>query len=310
MCKGAGMKRFFVCSVSVCFFLFVGAVLADVTMRDIWRWGLVRKTDVLPVGSAMIYETGGVLRVIEEVERVDSNRVVLVFTNSASSVPAGVYVSSGKSSQVPWDRYVFASPQSWALDMGGQAVDVIFSEGFSNNLGWAFAAQEVRRPLGGAGLFGQAGSRVLIAPVWVMLSYGDPVDGVYPAVHAVVDRDNWIGVASNVPVDAVEVVFSGLDQIGDKSCYGAATVRLDTNAYCFWVSQAGDKYFWLEMDGDRPVYPFVMSNVNNVIATGRYAHRFAQVTNDFVSAERLDDAINDLRQEMAEALEAHVELLH
>ena len=40
------MKRFFVCSVSVCFFLFVGAVLADVTMRDIWRWGLVRKTDL------------------------------------------------------------------------------------------------------------------------------------------------------------------------------------------------------------------------------------------------------------------------
>jgi hypothetical protein len=45
------MKRFFVCSVSVCFFLFVGAVLADVTMRDIWRWGLVRKTDVLQIGA-------------------------------------------------------------------------------------------------------------------------------------------------------------------------------------------------------------------------------------------------------------------
>ncbi len=303
------MKRFFVCSVSVCFFLFVGAVLADVTMRDIWRWGLVRKTDVLPVGCAMIYETGGVLRVIEEVERVDSNRVELVFTNSASSVPAGVYVSSGKSSQVPWDRYVFASPQSWALDMGGLAVDVIFSEGFSNNLGWAFAAQEVRRPLGEAGLFGESGRRVLVDPVWVMLSFGDPVDGVYPSVQAVVDRSDWIGVATNVPVDAVEVVFSGRPY-GDKVCYGTATVRLDTNAYCFWLSQAGDKYFWLEMDGDRPVYPFVMSNVNNVIATGRYAHRFAQVTNDFVSAERLDDAINDLRQEMAEAFEAHVELLH
>jgi hypothetical protein len=37
--------------VSVCFFLFVGAVLADVTMRDIWRWGLVRKTDVLQIGA-------------------------------------------------------------------------------------------------------------------------------------------------------------------------------------------------------------------------------------------------------------------
>lgn len=304
------MKRFFVCSVSFCFFLAAAAVLADVTMRDIWHWGLLRKSDILPVGGSMLYETGGVLRVIEDIECADSNRVVLVFTNSDAVIPAGVYVSSGKSSQVPWDRYMFASPQSWALDMGGQAVDVIFSEGFSNNLGWGFAAQEVRRPLGGAGLFGQTGGRVLVDPVRVMLSYGDPVDGVYPAVHAAVDRNDWIGVASNVPVDAVEVVFSGLDQIGDKSCYGAATVRLDTNAYCFWVSQVGDKYFWLEMDGDKPVYPFVMSNINGVIATGRYAHRFAQVTNDFVSAERLDDAINDLRQEMADAFEAHVELLH
>lgn len=303
-------KRIFVLACSLAAFFFTGAALAELTLGDIFRWGLLRKGEIMPGGGTMRYQTGGVLRVIEDIECADSNRVVLVFTNSASSVPAGVYVSSGKSSQVPWDRYMFASPQLWALDMGGRAVDVIFSEGFSNNLGWAFAAQEVRRPLGGAGLFGQTSGRVLIAPVWVMLSCGDPVDGVYPAVHAVVDRNNWIGVASNVPVDAVEVVFSGLDQIGYKSCCGTATVRLDTNAYCFWLSQAGDKYFWLEMDGDKPVYPFVMSNVNGVIATGRYAHRFAQVTNDFVSAERLDDAINDLRQEMAEALEAHVELLH
>ncbi|HOG18790.1 MAG TPA: hypothetical protein PLB96_15760, partial [Syntrophales bacterium] len=43
------MKRFFVCSVSFCFFL-AAAVLADVTMRDIWQWGLVRKSDVQPLG--------------------------------------------------------------------------------------------------------------------------------------------------------------------------------------------------------------------------------------------------------------------
>lgn len=302
-------NRIFVLACSLAAFFFTGAALAELTLGDIFRWGLLRKSDILPVGGSMLYETGGVLRVIEDIECADSNRVVLVFTNSDAVIPAGVYVSSVKSSQVPWDRYLFASPWWWTLDMGGQAVDVIFSEGFSNNLGWAFAAQEVRRPLGGAGLFGESGMRVLVDPVWVMLSFGDPVDGVYPSVRAVVDRSDWIGVALNVPVDAVEVVFSG-QPYGDKSCFGTVTVRLDTNAYCFWWTAEGDKYFWLEMDGDKPVYPFVMSNAAGVVATGRYAHRFAQVTNDFVSVERLDDAINDLRQEMADALEAHVELLH
>ncbi|NLL35877.1 MAG: hypothetical protein GX257_11325, partial [Clostridiales bacterium] len=44
------MKRFFVCSVSFFFFL-AAAVLADVTMRDIWHWGLVRKSDILPLAT-------------------------------------------------------------------------------------------------------------------------------------------------------------------------------------------------------------------------------------------------------------------
>ncbi len=64
------MKRFFVCSVSFCFFL-AAAVLADVTMRDIWRWGLVRKSD-LPLYATTGHVADAVAPMAAHTNRADN----------------------------------------------------------------------------------------------------------------------------------------------------------------------------------------------------------------------------------------------
>jgi len=93
------MKRLFVSAVSVSVFMVTFAALAGVTMSDIWRWGLLRNTDILPVGSTITYMTGGVLRVVEAYDQTDTNRFrMTVSTPLVDGVSAvlsnGVYESA------------------------------------------------------------------------------------------------------------------------------------------------------------------------------------------------------------------------
>jgi len=177
---------------------------AEVSMSDIWRWGLVRKTDMLPVGGSLTYPTNGVIRVIETVSVVDSNRVVCtVLTNlnydaSGAAMAAGTYVSATR-----------------------ELTTFYFSDS-----GWSFNNS---------------------TPMWLM-----PAD-----LSCTFESTNSVGVLPAVLVPAFPL---------DPSPTGYAVID------------------W---------------------------YRYTLVTtNDFVCVDRLQDAIDDLRLEISEAIEAHVQLLH
>lgn len=173
----------------------------EVSMSDIWRWGLVRKSDILPPGATMTYPTNGVIRVTVPVSVVDSNRVaVTVLTNlvtgSSATLEAGTYISS------PGEGNTFLFVD-WSL---------------------SYSAQMTIMPSDISGSYSSTNAL-----------------GVFPAV--------FVGTWPEEPAPA-----------------GFALV---------------DWY--------------------------RYT---AVITNDFVCVDRLQDAIDDMRLEISEAIEAHVQLLH
>lgn len=91
------MKRFsFVLGL-----ILVLSASADVTISDIWRWGIVRRSDVLPPGVTVTLGTDDVWRVVERSMVEDVSRVVVtVVTNIESGsyfLPVGRYVSGTRS---------------------------------------------------------------------------------------------------------------------------------------------------------------------------------------------------------------------
>lgn len=213
------MKRFIVLACSLAFFLFALIAGADLTFSDIARWGLMRRPEVFPGGGAMLYETGGVLRVVERVRVVDTNRLTMtVYTNLPTSNPVFGELSNG----------VYHS-LSWIAGAAGQA-DAIF---------------------------------------------------------------DWNGVS---------VSFSMREQASDAGCH---QIMFGPDEVYGWGStNAWDRFpaelFGVVPEGSEPVGYAVID----------YWRGEVVVTNEFVSAERLQDAVDDLRQEISEAIEAHVQLLH
>lgn len=309
------MKRLFICSVSFAFFMVTLAALAGVTMSDIWRWGLLRHTDILPVGSTITYMTGGVLRVVETFEAVDSNTVVIALSNDVvyglNTVTAGVYRSASKSTMVSWDRYCFTTPQSWLLDLGAPGFKAwVSGDGvISNTAGWALSGVTWTSPFFGVE-WPHVGGNVMLTPYPVSFMLAGTTNGVDPGyvrVDMSVSNYYWMGRAV-MATNATEVTCEGI-VYGGVTNLGSVTL-VTTNLSCFYFDNRPDRFFMLDMDGADAAYPFHMTNQSGVAASGVYGNMYVRQTNEFVSAERLQDAVDDLRQEISEAIEAHVQLLH
>jgi len=190
MCKGAGMKRFFVCSVSVCFFLFVGAVLADVTMRDIWRWGLVRKTDVLQIGALTNETDLAALRTYHygSPDIVESPAEWFVF-NGAGTITAFNWATGRENVVIPWE-------------IGGVPVTAIGANAFQSSAIVSVIAPQTVTTIG-AGAFGYCDSLASVNLPQVT-SIGD--GAFYGCAMLTAVR-----MGQNAPAEATEV-FCGIDQ--------------------------------------------------------------------------------------------------
>lgn len=111
-----GLFRFF---AVVGFCLLTSGAMSQVTMSDIVRWGLLRKSELLPSGNATItYINGGTLRVIESYRVVDSNTFVLAVSSNlvATSnvvMTEGVYLSA--SSETTSNRVDAVWADGWAF---------------------------------------------------------------------------------------------------------------------------------------------------------------------------------------------------
>lgn len=112
------MKRLYVCSVFCVVFLGCLFAWADLSISDIWRWGVLRKTDILPVNSTLTVGTGGVMRVVDSYAVVESNRFTLAVTSNLAASESvvlsnGVYLSDAFTASTNVVEAVW--PDGWAF---------------------------------------------------------------------------------------------------------------------------------------------------------------------------------------------------
>lgn len=298
--------------------LFSARAAGEVSMSDIWRWGLLRKTDVLPVNSSMTYLTGGVLRVVETWRTVDTNRFTLTVTSNLVAGGAGAVLSNGvylsTSASVSTDSVGIAWSGYWGYVAAPAPVPayawwVEIPVALTNEGTQQYAATSYWADAGfisptNQGVFGELEVLTRVVP-------GQPT-------RPVVAMGDWKREWTNAPAAGSATNFTlRLDPYADNAD-GVFLTRFQTNAVAWPIvfSNAVDTATLWTGTNAWNGFPVTLYGVepstnppSGVAVIDFYGYTYT-VTNDFVSSTLLQDTIDDLRQEISEAIEGHVELLH
>lgn len=295
------MKRWTVVCASVAFFLFFWLALADITFTDISRWGIMRRMDVFPgVNATLVYPTGGVLRVVETGRGVDSNAVVVtVLTNvvwDGGILATGVYRSIAANQHKTWTRYALTN--NWTFDRGRPLLRFEAS-GVSNSLGWSPATTNFVSPLLETWPFNAESVEFGDGDTFNVFTAGVTRTLIYTFANG------WTGTAEGVLSNATEVTL----QADSETCFGSLVLRVATNV-CVLHAASDPRLLSAAADSGLAAPPWFMTNFNGAAASAVFGERYVATTNDFISAERLQDALDDMQLQISEAIEAHVQLLH
>lgn len=297
------MKRLYVIVCSAAFFLAALLALADLQYSDVVRWGLLRKGEVLPVGATITYRAGGVLRVIEAQTSLDTNRFVLTVTSNLVTdtspelygLSNGVYLSEDATREngyleiwFPDFWYYSEGRQSLLFSTAGLTNDDILVLGATTNV-ITFLPYPLR-----AGTFGPDENGIGFR---ISEFETDPND--LTVACSVNDVEAW--VVENVRSDTNNVTLHAYGE----GAGGTLTLALSGGTYAALENSAVLDTMWF-CESNAPC-AFSQTNGAGVV---NYWSGTTYTTNDFVSQTLLQDTIDDLRLEISEAIEAHVELLH